>query len=639
MRSARKNRKAPDGTERHERAERSPSTVNIESPKTEFLFAKALLIGVAGALLAFAATWSGCGDDPEKFIAVEFEKSGAVVQRNEDLRIVFSRKIGRETPLRSLVHVRDASGRELAINLRQSDRSIVVRPADGYGWPANHTLTLQLERGHAAAFRSADGTPLAEDFSWTFEVAGDYIDLGEPMTIESGADGVETEVTRDSVFSLRFSLPIDPTSLRGTPPAVEVRYESGNREFKYLTPEFAVESDGCTLSIRPWTANSEFYPGTRHQILIHRRIRSVTGRELVDETAIPFVTSATAEIEGVLDVGFALEDCEGFDPSRRPLDRRYAGPVLAPVRAEVLNDDRPGSGVAHPSPWSVHPSRLQFRVPASRMSEEPGLITGISWMSVDPVPAGVIFPRVIIRIGDLLPGQKTLGRDFDKNYAALADGASSAEGFLETVPKQNPRSGTRIGGAWAPIPDTDARWQKIEFERPFYFRGDGRDLLIEVVNELGAQSDGQTPLPADFRGLTWRGRSDPALPGIQSIWSANTSGQSVVEENLVFATKIHIERYLEFESKWYQAKVDHPAYSILPTGDHIIGEGVENEDFRFLFKGKAGEYEPATDWLPFVRKVDGMKWIKVKVVFLHNSGRDPERIEVRRLRLRYKTDR
>ena len=593
------------------------------------------------ALIVLAAAWtggaSGCGGDGAPFEALRLTADSEELPRNAEIRVEFSRRIAKEAPLRSLVKVRDASGREIPIRVRQSDRTCVLGPDDPSGWPIG-ALRVEIERGHAAAFRSADGAALATDKSFAVKVSPHYADLGVLLTVDAAQETFLTNVERDFAFSLRFSLPIDPRCLedRTAPIRMECRRSEGTP--LVWTPLLAIEADGRTVTVKPWSEATPFFAGREHVLRITTSLRSLTGRRLESEHVVTLLTSPGGEDEGFLDIGFGANDLEPRDAAAlRAAGAAFARPVPAPVRAEVLHDERSVDMLGHASPFARGAGRLQFRIPAKLLQAEPGLITGFSWKTHAPVPPGIVFPRLILRVGHGLQDVLGLEPSFDRNFAALRAGGVDGENVHETVPAAGTTASGQVlpSGAWSPQPGPDDRWQRIDFERPFPYRG-GRDLIVEIVNEQGIAATAENAAPPE--ALLWRARRAGPVDEAQALWSVGGLAGEVVAGNLVFATKIHIERYLELETRWYDAFFLDPVYSILPTADHLIATGEENEDFRFLYKGRRAD-GAETEWSPVVRRLDGFAKVKVKIVFLHGSRKDPGGVEVKRLRIRYKKKR
>ena len=205
-----------------------------------------------------------------------------------------------------------------------------------------------------------------------------------------------------------------------------------------------------------------------------------------------------------------------------------------------------------PIPWSPEPARVQYLVPGVTLGDEPGLITGFAFYSTDAVPDDLVFPRVMMRIGYAPDGVESLSPEFSANYARSGGDLEAGSGVHRTMPLGSVR------GEWSPAPSDRPGWVDVAFERPFFYTGGSRSLVVEILNAKGVRRDDAV----EFTGLGWlTGRVRENVVTVCA--DGDDTGSDVgIESTAPLATRIDIRRYRAIETDWQHAEVDDPEYYI-----------------------------------------------------------------------------
>ncbi|MEZ6197533.1 MAG: Ig-like domain-containing protein [Planctomycetota bacterium] len=585
------------------------------------------------ALAALVLGGGACDTEPDGALRVTSRSpaSGALA-RNEAIILRFDRELDAESAVGPLVKVRGPEGRAIAVTAGISGHSLVLRPRDRAEWPLPGPLELEIRVGLALSFRAADGARLAEDYRASFPLDARWVDEGAPLVLEEIVRPANPGLGPADALRLRFSLPLDPATLPG---ALVVRAEDGAES----EPVWSLADEGRVLEVRPFPRPHETPAGRRHELVLGEGLRSLTGRGLGGAAErIPVWSSPATADEGVLDLDFTASalptdenpDLAGLEDGARP---RLGG-----LRAVTLNSDQAFDGPDREwiaAPFSRRPGRLQSLIPGASLGSEAVLITGFSFFVREVPDVPLTYPRLLVTIG--LPEGELVANP-DANLARL-------EGRQVTVAQGSE------SGEWNPRPErlgespSGARhaWVEIRLDRPFPYPGGERDLLVELDNRLGAfPREIEDALPEAWTGMLCAGGPAPGRPrpgtgnGGGPPSTAVVAGPEGAPEarNLVFATKIRFERYLEYVSAWRDAGREAQRFFRIPGTRELDADGVDGADFRFAFQGRRRD-GTTTPWADLA-ELDGCRNIRARLTFLPGSERAAAgRVEVRRLRIRY----
>jgi hypothetical protein len=183
----------------------------------------------------------------------------------------------------------------------------------------------------------------------------------------------------------------------------------------------------------------------------------------------------------------------------------------------------------------------------------------------------------------------------------------------------------------------DGAWIDLMFERPFAYEGNRRDVIVEVDNVRGSAALDGSHISHENSDLQWwvRESKDPRPNFLTTIRQKEGDRRKNHTASLEFATRIHIQSYLEVVSDWYTADIDDPEYFLVTSADYLDAKGSEHEDFQFLFQGKRGD-DSLTPWTR-LEALDNCRKIRVRLRFLPRAGRKMGPLpKVRSLRIRYR---
>ena len=597
------------------------------------------------ALAFFVALEPWRGPDDGELHVVGFAPMERPLARNETLTLSFDRPLHPETPLEALIRVRDAAGRRIPIRIEGLGESVLLRPRDGLGWPGDTEIAAIVSPGIAVPFRGRDLSVLKKKVSKRFRVGSDYLDYGRELELALATPTTLVSVPRGASFRVTSNLPLDATSLSADHPVATVIVgEPGAR--RVLTPEVALADDGRTLQISPWRSPDEFSPGIPHRLFVWAgRLRSVTGRALERDLVIDFSSSKERALEGQIDVSFALRDLE-LDSLPSGIDARgYARPLasrFASIEMGISVEQRLESMVLE-LPFAPYPRRLQILVPGDVLGEEPGVVTGFSFFAgPDPLDVDtvlhrdLILPRVVFRIGEFRSGGETL------DLGPIPDGNfDRVHGPHETV-AQGSREGELVLRRRLRPRGAHGDWIEIEFDQPYTYRGGNRPLVLEIINDAGAFALDGAPLPAAWPGPVWVSsdslNANPTQQGFSLVSDARLGEDDLrISKRSVFATKIHIQRYQDLVTRWYEAEVEQPLWFRIPAAGQVDAEGTEGRDFEFDFQGLDGDGQ-LTTW-GRLEYLNGCRRIRARLRFLPGLDRRTVEAVVRRVRLKYRDGR
>lgn len=582
-------------------------------------------------LIVLWGAGSGCAKREVALEVQHVSPAEGTLHRNEEVRIRFTEPLQTPCPASALVTLHDAKDHEIDALVSVTHDTVILSPPDGRVWPETKSFRLEVKRGVGAPLRSRNGLAFKADATYRFKASSEWVDDGRPFELHSIADGVLHDVRRNHIFTLHFSHAVDPRSLSGARPTILVHCRPPSGRSYTIRPEVTLTEGGRVAYVRPWRVDSPFAPSTEHRLIVQRRVLSRTGRRLERQSIVSFVTSSRDTFEGRMTFDF---DSESLDRKSNPdfdFTLPYARAIAGPIEQQGIFDDGRHEPVGSVVPFSSEPSRLQLLLPGRRLGSEPGLITGFSWKRARQAKTTedvgkTVFPRLLLRMGHAK--RNSLTTRFDDNFS-LRLGP-----IHETVAEDS------LNGEWtwhpARTPEI-SRWVNIGFAHPFIYTGDSRDLVLEIINEEGSRLDAGAIDQLDWAtGRLSSEKTARALAGLPGM----VAGQHV---DRVFSTRIHMKRYQEVISRWQIAEIGNPVYSLLRTGqpnDHILAEGQENVDFRFLFQGATvdskGNELTRTRWEPLVTRLNGCQKLRVKIVFLPDTSRRANtRTEVRQLSVRY----
>ncbi|MEE9394092.1 MAG: Ig-like domain-containing protein [Planctomycetota bacterium] len=583
--------------------------------------------------VALALIVVSCGGGESAFRVDSIEPATGKIAQNEPIVIGFSAEIAPDAFLTSLVTLHDSKGRPIPYSPQISGRSLLLRPRSKLSWPLNAEMELVIQKGWALSLESVDGRTFDTEYRTRLTVEARYRDYGDPFELVEVIHPRSGRLGPGTALVLNFSLPVDPTSVAK---AFRIKDHQGGEGWAKVE----CQDDGRKILVYPHAVGGGLNPQQHYELIVDKTaLRSLTGRSLdrLQELISFWSSPVTAQQEGVVEFEFKLENSSGENKSR------WARPISSPFRTVRLNREytdfsREKERHLSAQPFSRLPSRLQVLLAGKFLGDEPGLITGLSWFATELPTFDLIFPRIILEIGYAAQrvGQPGLSTFFDDNFAEV-DASTMGSARLRTVPFGSEEGEWMPSFAHAKI-NSDGRgqgWISLRFDRPFYYGGASRDLILDIDNLGGCfPLDPSGLLPDDFEGLFWAG-GRPATSGQFSSLSASSGMLEGIADKTVFATKIEIERYEEFVTLWVPVPAERPSFFQLPSSGSLDTDGVSGVDFEFEFQGKRSDGK-LTPWGQ-LGTLAGCRTIRAKLKFLPLAGRYANRPpEVRRLRVRYK---
>jgi hypothetical protein len=574
---------------------------------------------------AFIAGSCGRSAEPGDFRVLAIEPGDGRLARNQAIVVRFSRELGEDVARSTLIRVRRASGAALPLEMSTSGRSLIMRRADGKDWPSASTLSLEIRRGFALSIKARDGAPLRETFRSSLTVSDEYLDQGEPFLLVREPKMGRKALGSGAELRFGFNLAIDASSLSRSLSLIRA---NGDR----TVPPFRIEDDARTIVVSPFSGAFAAAPGEACVLRLESGLRSRTARTLAGPPReFRLRRSPSLRREGVIDFSFRGGDLPPEENSALPADQKGAHPERGGLRAVVLNRDFASKIQGRElvtAPLSRRRSRLQVLLSGESLGDDPVLITGVSFWVLNAPDVVPSFPRFLLRVGVLASELGELGVPAEANFAEEPQSvATVAEASLdgEWTPNSADIGSLRQTGGYG--------WLELKFAQPFPYPGQRRDLVVEFENGAGCfPVDPDAEFPVDWKGLDWAAGTPTGSPRVRALLWPLTGEKA--RRNLVFATKLRVERYLEYVSAWREASAEDPRYFRVPVAADVEAEGTPGVDFRFDFQGRRPDGS-VTSW-GRLEALNGCRNIRSRLVFLPTSARAAAgEVEVRRLRVRY----
>ena len=535
------------------------------------------------------------------FRVLTLEPVDRLVARNERLKIIFSHDLHPETPLQALIKIRNEARQELSYDHERARNVVDLFPLAAESWPAGETLSIEISPGIAVPFRDIDENELTKPYHQDIVIGHSFLDYGQLLLLDIPRQNSLSHVAIGAVLEFNASLAIDPESLAAGALSLIAIY--GDESENLGSPESWLSKDGKTIFIRPWSSTTAFKASTRHRLVIHKdRLRARTGRALERNVDVHLVSAANRDFESHFDLSFARSDLpvEGNEALRG--EDELLRPQLAPISSVEIGN--PATNDIVPDDlrfWSRAASRLQMRISAHRLGDQAGLITGIScFMRLSPmaeedivqrlettarlnpwpqiVPCDLVFPRITIRCSEVV--------DLETEGLHFIFSQNLPKRSFETVPRLSLQGEFAFAKkAWER--GQHGYWVKLMFEKPFAYSGSGHDLILDLTNEIGSFPLDGSPFAEEFKFLTW---AADLLPVVNRKVVAR-SGDAVDDDrgigsSAVFATKIHIQRYLDVVSAWHVAEIENPEYFLIPSAIIWSPKAWKTRTFDSSFRGK-----------------------------------------------------
>ncbi len=617
----------------------------------------ALMLLATAAAIAFIL--KRCAPEEQApFILTQVTCLGSELAVNGPIELKFSDNIHLETPVQALISLVNTGDFEaVPFHTTVEENRVILRPFAATNWPENSVLRLQVRRGLAVPFRNQSRRTLEHDYHYIINVGNKFLDYGQLLEFFPPPLAARSNLQVGSSFTLRASLPLDPDSIRQSQTPATLQIIQDNGKFGPTSQVKLELADRNTkLVVTPWPTTATFLPSCRYRLFLHKDvIKARNGSQCEQEFTVSLSSGKFIGFEGHIDVSFLtknlpLEENPSLDPSLEG-----ARPQLAPITTKSAGAKSYAHLTEAPTPWNREGSRSQLRIPGSLLGEMPGTITGFSWFcGLSPeskkkgeqekkqpylIAQDIIFPRLLIRLGHATREvqESGLNPNFESNISS-----NSATPAIQTVMSGSIRGEYVVRqrlAEWhkdAPLLE-DGAWIDFMFERPFHYAGNRRDVVIEINNINGSSTLDGKKVAKELLTLSWWVKeSEVRNPNflLQSRDWPSESGKNLLA-SMEFATRIHIQNYLEVISAWYVAEIDNPEYFLIPSADYLDAKGAEHEDFRFLFQGR----RPDGSLTPWSRleAIENCRKIRVRLRFLPQTGKGIGSLpQVKRLRIRYR---